>query len=491
MTITLGQEITDLFRCELTDEPIDSFSLIDSLPFKLYDYQYSMLATIVRDLENAGDTFLLRMYNYGANAVGKTTLLSIITLFHMMRYGYERPNETYGGAITSGSETQMRDTIMKELRYLLQVSAFGNYIAMTNNKIYLKDHEFTKYISFRVCNAGNVDSFAGIHSNNVLVIFDEASAILPKAFEIAESYFADGKKGLFYCAGNTTNPAGFFANNYLKKDDPVPATAKEASYHYQITRFDVGGPDDAYANRVASRYGVESKVYKERVLAQFVFDSSLRFYSVYHINEAVDRGKKLGAYVYKGQDHIKVGLDISTGSAECETVVLVRDNAAVIEMQVCPVERNKIASWLVANILLKYSKKSTITVMIDTIGVGNGIDAQVTAILSQKEYKRTFKAKVKVKGVIVSNKSVALRGCRNLKSELYVESRAWLENDGAFLPSLYLDKLVDNMLEVEQVADSSCIRIAPAKKPADYVSSFILTFALTHDAKSSYDNFLM
>lgn len=490
MTVQLGKEIDQLFRCEINDAPLDIFSILDTLPHKFYEYQFNLLGTIISELEKPRKGILLNMNNYGANAVGKTYFLSVLACFHLMRYGLERPNETYGGIITSGSETQMRDTIMKELRFVLQNSAFGNYIDMTDRALFLRDYKYTKCLSFRVCNASNVDSFAGIHAQNTLVIFDEASAIIPKAFEIAESYFADDRNGLFYCAGNTTNPVGTFANNYLRKDDPQPLASNQVTYHYQITRFDVGGKDDAYAHRIAAKYGTDSRVYKERVLAQFVFDSSLRFFSVYSIDEAVERGKQLDKFIYQSQEDITVGVDIATGFAECETIASVKDNAAIISLQTCPVSRNQIAIWVVEHVLMPYAKKSSITVMIDTIGVGCGIDAQIRAILSQKKYKKIFKARIRILGVMVSNKSVVLRGCKNHKAECYVEFRAWLENGGALLPGPNLDKLISNMQEVEQVADSEAIRIAPAKKPADHVSSVILMFATTHEAKHNFDNFL-
>lgn len=488
--LRLGQEIDDLFKCELTDDPLDVFSMLDTLPHKLYEYQYNLLGTIVEELDKADDGILLRMNNYGANAVGKTYFLSVLACFHLMHYGLERPTETYGGIITSGSETQMRDTIMKELRFVLHNSTFGNYIDMTDRAIFLRGQKNTKFLSFRVCNSSNVDSFAGIHAQNTLVIFDEASAILPKAFEISESYFADGQRGLFYCAGNTTNPVGVFADNYLKKDDPVPVSSKQAIYHYQITRFDVGGKDDPYAHRVAARYGTDSRVYKERVLAQFVFDSSLRFISIYAINEAIERGRQLGRFIYEPREDIRIGVDIATNFAECETIATVRDEVATISMQTCPVSRNQIAMWVIEQVALHYANKSTITIFIDIIGVGFGIDAQIRSILAQKKYRKIFKAKVKVIGVMVSNKPTALRGCKNKKAECYVEFRSWLETSGALLPMEDLDKLVDEIKDIEQVADSEAIRIAPAKKPSDRISSLILTFANIHEAKHNFDAFL-
>jgi hypothetical protein len=484
--MSLGLEIYNTtMQAVREEEPEDTFSLLDSLPFTLRKFQYSMLATAIKELEAAPENYLVRMYNYGANSVGKTTLLAIISMFHLMRYGFERPHETYTGTIVSGSHTQLYTTLVKELHYLLNNSAFGNYLGIDNQKLYIKNLEREKYIRFCICNAANVDSFAGVHAQNILTIFDEASAIHDKAFEIAESFHASGR-GLFYIAGNTTNPVGLFAKNYLKKDEIAPSTANESTYHYHITRFDVGGPDDPYAQRLAYKEGVDSRVYRERVLAQFCFDHSLRFFSQYDVDEALDRGRKLALYPYTPKSEVFVGLDVATGAADCETVAVVRDASAIIEIVVCKRTRNEIAEWLAKEVLIKYP--NLVAVGIDAIGVGNGIDAQVRSLLAP--LKKRFKNTPKIIGIISSHKAIVLKGCRNLRAELFVEFRGWLDRQGAILPGQYVQELVDNMGTVEQVDDEEYLRIAPKKGATDYVDAAAYSFVNIHDVYRSYDNFL-
>jgi hypothetical protein len=153
---------------------------------------------------------------------------------------------------------------------------------------------------------------------------------------------------------------------------------------------------------------------------------------------------------------------------------------------VCKRTRNEIAEWLAKEVLVKYP--NLVAVGIDAIGVGNGIDAQVRALLAP--LKKRFKKTPKIIGIISSHKAIILRGCRNLRAELFVEFRGWLDRQGAILPGQYVQELVDNMGTVEQVDDEEYLRIAPKKGATDYVDAAAYSFVNIHDVYRSYDNFL-
>lgn len=116
--------------------------------------------------------------------------------------------------------------------------------------------------SFAVCRTGNKstpEALQGFHSDNLLFILDEASGIADIVFEVAEGALSShGAKVLM--TANPTRASGYFYNSHHKQ--------RHKWHTIKVACADSSRVSATYAEDMA-RYGVDSNIYRVRVLGEF------------------------------------------------------------------------------------------------------------------------------------------------------------------------------------------------------------------------------
>ena len=115
------------------------------------------------------------------HGVGKSGCCAWLLIWHMVtRY----PQKSVVTAPTAG---QLFDALFAEVKFWINKlpEPIKNLFDMTTEKVSLKSSPEASFISARTSSADRPEALAGIHSENVLLICDEASAIPEPVFESA------------------------------------------------------------------------------------------------------------------------------------------------------------------------------------------------------------------------------------------------------------------------------------------------------------------
>ena len=120
--------------------------------------------------------------------------------------------------------------------------------------------------------ANNAEAFAGLHNlgKRILLIFDEASGIDEKIWEVAQGALTDaGTELIWIVRGNPTRNSGAFRECFGRHRD--------LWHTRQIDSRTVEGINRDYLDEIVKTFGPDSDMARVRVLGQFPNASSLQF----------------------------------------------------------------------------------------------------------------------------------------------------------------------------------------------------------------------
>lgn len=118
----------------------------------------------------------------------------------------------------------------------------------------------------------NTEAFAGLHNQGkrIVLIFDEASGIADKVWEVSLGALTDEDTEIIWLAfGNPTKNTGAFRRAF-GKDRSLWKTSN-------LDSRDVEGTNKTYLQEIVDTYGLDSDITKVRVLGQFPSASSMQF----------------------------------------------------------------------------------------------------------------------------------------------------------------------------------------------------------------------
>lgn len=246
----------------------------------------------------------IRMATASGHGIGKSTITSWIILWVMAT----RPNAR--GTVTANTSAQLASKTWSELMKWLRRCATAEWFDSTTGKASMRMAHRDAPEAWR-CDAQtsreeNSESFAGQHAadSTSFYVFDEASAIPEKIWEVAEGGLSDGEPMLFAFGNPTRNSGAFHA-------------AFNGQRHRWTTR-QIDSRDVAITNKdlIASwldDFGVDSDFFKVRVRGVFPSASSLQFLPRDLVDAAMLRevAEVRGETVVLGVDPARFGDDSS------------------------------------------------------------------------------------------------------------------------------------------------------------------------------------
>jgi phage terminase large subunit len=199
-----------------------------------------------------------RISKRSGHGVGKTTVLAWIIVHHSL---FRFPQKTVCTAPTS---KQLFDALYAET-----VTWFNKLPPLAKERYEIKSEsiELVKapqesFVSFRTSSAEKPEALAGVHSDYVLLIVDEASGVPEAIFESAVGSMS-GHNAINILCGNPVRRSGLFFDTHNK-----PAVMlKWTRFHTNCEGHPNVTPD--FIEDVRSRYGELSNAYRVRVLGEF------------------------------------------------------------------------------------------------------------------------------------------------------------------------------------------------------------------------------
>lgn len=146
----------------------------------------------------------------------------------------------------------------------------------------------------------NTEAFAGLHNQGkrIVLIFDEASGIADKVWEVALGALTDENTEIIWLAfGNPTQNSGAFRECFGKQ--------RALWNTKQIDSRTVEGTNKAYLDELVRTYGEDSDIAKVRVRGMFPSASSMQFIGMDQVEAA--QARPVGTFL--GSDPLIYGVD--------------------------------------------------------------------------------------------------------------------------------------------------------------------------------------
>jgi hypothetical protein len=147
----------------------------------------------------------IRMAVSSGHGIGKSVLCAWLVNWIMST----RPRAR--GTVSATTYTQLETRSWAAVQQWTRLCITGHWFQVTNDKIFFRGQKDSWLCSSQSCKEENSESFAGQHAadSTSFYLFDEASGVPDKIFEVAEGGLTDGEPMVFVF-GNPTRNSGKF-----------------------------------------------------------------------------------------------------------------------------------------------------------------------------------------------------------------------------------------------------------------------------------------
>lgn len=231
------------------------------------------------------------------HGIGKSALSAWITLFIMST----RPHSK--GVVTATSSPQLKTKTWAELGKWKKLCITGHWFNFNashgNMNLVHKEAGDTWRVDAQTCREENSESFAGLHAagSTPWFLFDEASGVPDKIFEVSEGGLTDGEP-MRFMFGNPTKNTGYFRKTF--------GALRHRFITEQIDSRTVRGTNKELIATWGRDYGEDSDFFRIRVKGQFPRASSLQFIPSDVAEEAAKRD-----YFKDERSPIVIGVDVA------------------------------------------------------------------------------------------------------------------------------------------------------------------------------------
>lgn len=388
------------------------------------------------------------------HGVGKSTYLSWITIHHIL---FRYPQRTVG---TAPSSTQLFDAYAAECKSWIKrlPKVLEDLLEVTSERIELKSDAEGSFVSWRTSRADQPEALAGVHSEWVLLIADEASGVPDIVFQAAGGSMS-GHNAITVLTGNGVRATGLFYDTHHK--------LKYRWWTLRVNCEESPRVSKDFIEEQKIRYGATSNAYRVRVLGLFpvhdddtIIGRTLAASALYR--PAIERAETRPVW----------GADIARGGTDKSA--LAKRKGRVL--------REKVIEWAGKDLMQSAGKikaewdatplsERPIAINIDAIGIGAGVADRLREL------------GLPAFAVNVSESPAMQDKYRNLKTELWFLAEAWFQKRDCSMAedTETVEQLVD--LRFEYTSDGKYWAETKKKLKARGIASpnraeaFILTFA--------------
>lgn len=234
-----------------------------------------------RDIKELGcDYNIWRSARASGHGVGKSAVVAWTIQFFMST----RPDTRIG--VTANTANQLETKTWPELSKWHKMLINKHWFTWTATTYYFAQYPEDQRKNYMAvastASEHNTEAFAGLHNEGktTVVLFDEASGVIPKIWEVAQGSLTDGE-GFFFAFGNPTQPTGEFADCFDIHADMYNCETIDARA--------VSHTNKTHINDLIKMWGIDSDRVKVRVLGQFPNQAFNGFISGEMVDECCTR----------------------------------------------------------------------------------------------------------------------------------------------------------------------------------------------------------
>lgn len=400
------EKLTD-FLASVSDDPLKFVKVVfpwNSGALKDMAGPQGWQIDVMEDIKTGicGKNTPIRIAVASGHGVGKSALAAWLILWSIAT----KPDTR--GVVTANTETQLKTKTWAELAKWLRISLVAPIFNITSDSIFSVDKRYEKTwrIDMIPWSASNTEAFAGLHNSGrrILLIFDEASAISDKIWEVTEGALTDSNSEIIWAAfGNPTRPDGMFRECFGR--------FRHRWLHRQVDSRTSDITNKSQLAKLIEDYGIDSNFVKVRVLGEFPSQGKNTFIPLSIVEEAVNR--KISDLETADEPKI-IGIDAARFGDDSSVIVKRRGRICL------SVERfTKIDTMTLAGIAAERIKEFLPdAVFVDATGVGGGV------------VDRLIQMGLPVIGVDFGSRPTDKTKYYNKRAEMWGRMAKWLKESG-------------------------------------------------------------
>jgi len=345
------------------------------------------------------------------HGVGKSTVCSWALIWHMVTRFPQK------SVVTAPTSAQLFDALYSETKAWINKlpPALKELFEVFSDRIVLKDSPESSFISARTSSAERPEALAGIHSEHVLLVIDEASAVHEAVFEAAAGSMSGHAATTIMISNPTRNSGLFYKTHHVLASDWF-------RMHVSCLTSPLVSSD--FVRQIKATYGEDSNAYRIRVLGEFALADDDTLIPADLVDSAIDRD-----IVSPEDEEIVYGVDVARYGTD-RTALCKRRGNVVLEIK----------SWggldlmqTVGTVVNEAKLDNPTEICVDTIGLGSGVADR----LREMGYN--------VVDVNVAESSAMNPNANKLRDDLWMSVKDWLGTRAVKLPK-------DDALRQELVA---------------------------------------
>lgn len=310
----------------------------------------------------------LRIAVASGHGIGKSATISMIIDWAMSTC------DDCKVVVTANTENQLRTKTWPEVGKWRRLSITNQWFNTTATAISSTDSEHSR--SWRAdavpWSEQNTEAFAGLHNKGkrIVLIFDEASNIADKVWEVAEGALTDEDTEIIWIAfGNPTRNTGRFRECFTR--------FKHRWITRQIDARTVPGTNRKEQEKWAEDYGEDSDFFRVRVRGLFPRASDLQLIPGDWVAEAMKREA-----VYGMDDALICGIDIARGGIDNNVIRFRRGmDARSIKPIKIPGSETRNTTVFIARVCTAVAEHKPDAVFVDSTGVGGPVADQLRRLM--------------------------------------------------------------------------------------------------------------
>lgn len=302
----------------------------------------------------------LRIAVASGHGIGKSACISIIVDWAMSTC------EDCKVVITATTDTQLRTKTMPEIGKWRRLSITADWFTTNATSIISNDPDHVREWRADAVpwSEHNTEAFAGLHNKKkrIILIFDEASGIARKVWEVANGALTDEDTEIIWIAfGNPTLNTGSFAECFTR--------FRHRWNTRQIDSRTVEGTNKAEIEGWAQDWGEDSDFFRVRVRGEFPRASDLQLIPSDWVHEA--RKREATATLHDG---LVMGIDIARGGADNNVIRFRRGmDARSMKRIKIPGSETRDTTKFVTRVVTLINEHRPNAVFVDSTGVGGPV----------------------------------------------------------------------------------------------------------------------
>lgn len=335
------------------------------------------------------------------HGVGKSTACSWALIWHMTtRY----PQKS---VVTAPTSAQLFDALYSELKTWINKlpPVLRESFDVFSDRVVLKGAPESSFISARTSSTERPEALAGVHSEHVLLVVDEASAVPEQVFEAAAGSMSGHSASTILISNPTRNSGLFYKTHHDLASD---------WYRMHVSCLNIPLVSADFVQQIKATYGEESNAFRIRVLGEFALADDDTLIPAELVDGAIARD-----VAASGSEPLVFGLDVARFGSD-RTALVKRKGNVVLEVK----------SWggldtmqVVGAIVNETKIDKPDEICVDTIGLGSGVADRLREL------------GLNVRDVNVAESSAMNPNANKLRDELWLSVKEWLATKSVKLPA--------------------------------------------------------